>query len=233
MLVVGSAFKGQSALLQAAGLQGCGIRWVLGPKRDGWRSRGRLHDHGRFRSLRASKAAASDGSLVPKGTTVAAEKSLMKSSLAHYSIVAWHTPCQCFAYLCCLPVMVPCCRVRASKAAASDGSLVPRGTTGAAEGGYITVDEAEIRAEGVESALISVQRIVNLLAFNATKGITPALQARVNDVTDRPAWKPVPFRAWDKSATPWETSFTSFYLSQSSWLYWKRLSSVSGGIACV
>ena len=68
------------------------------------------------------------------------------------------------------------CRVRASKAAASDGSLVPRGTTGASEGGFITVDEAEIRAEGVESALISVQRIVNLLAFNATKGITPALQ---------------------------------------------------------
>ena len=68
--------------------------------------------------------------------------------------------------------------MRASKAAASDGSLVPRGTAGAAEGGYITVDEAEIRAEGVESALISVQRIVNLLAFNATKGITPALQVR-------------------------------------------------------
>ncbi|KAK9844880.1 hypothetical protein WJX74_008085 [Apatococcus lobatus] len=67
-------------------------------------------------------------------------------------------------------------RVRASKAAASDGSLVPRGTSGAAEGGYITVDEAEIRAEGVESALIAVQRIVNLLAFNAMKGITPALQ---------------------------------------------------------
>ena len=38
------------------------------------------------------------------------------------------------------------------------------------------MDEAEIRAEGVESALIAIQRIVNLLAFNAAKGITPALQ---------------------------------------------------------
>lgn len=68
------------------------------------------------------------------------------------------------------------CRVRGAKTAAADGSLVPKGTSGAAEGGFLTVDEAEIRAEGVESALIAIQRIVNLLAFNAAKGITHALQ---------------------------------------------------------
>lgn len=111
--------------------------------------------------MRASKAAASNGSLVPRGTTGIAV---------------------CQYLLSLLNGMALCCRVRASKAAASDGSLVPRGTTGAAEGGYITVDEAEIRAEGVESALISVQRIVNLLAFNATKGITPALQVCFSSV---------------------------------------------------
>lgn len=36
----------------------------------------------------------------------------------------------------------------------------------------------DVRAEGVEATLISVQRNVNLLAFNATNGITLALQVR-------------------------------------------------------
>ena len=77
-----------------------------------------------------------------------------------------------------------CCRAKASVSAAADGQLAAKSNNPFAAAGADTasstphqaaqaaIDEGDIEAEGIESALVSLERVTALLTLNATQGIS-------------------------------------------------------------
>ena len=84
------------------------------------------------------------------------------------------------------------CRAKASTNAAADGQLAAKSNNPFAAAGTDTggttpdqaaqaaaMDEGDIEAEGIESALVSLERVTALLTINATQGISPGMKVTV------------------------------------------------------
>lgn len=80
-----------------------------------------------------------------------------------------------------------CCRAKAGMSAAAEGKLAsagnnpfsggsPAGPTPTPSTSQGAVDEGDIEAEGVESALISLERVTAVLTLNAQQGISPGMK---------------------------------------------------------
>ena len=81
------------------------------------------------------------------------------------------------------------CRAKASMNAAADGQLAAKSNNPFAASGTDTagttpdqasqaaaMDEGDIEAEGIESALVSLERVTALLTINAAQGISPGMK---------------------------------------------------------
>ena len=80
------------------------------------------------------------------------------------------------------------CRAKAGMNAAADGKLAAKsnnpfsapGTDSAgsapAEASQGAVDEGDIEAEGIESALVSLERVTAMLTLNCIQGVSPGMK---------------------------------------------------------
>ena len=80
------------------------------------------------------------------------------------------------------------CRAKAGMNAAADGKLAAKsnnpfsapGTDSAgsapAEAAQGAIDEGDIEAEGIESALVSLERVTALLTINCIQGVSPGMK---------------------------------------------------------
>jgi len=88
----------------------------------------------------------------------------------------------------CPSLSVCGCRAKAGMNAAADGKLAAKsnnpfsapGTDNAgsapAEASQGAVDEADIEAEGIESALVSLERVTAMLTLNCIQGVSPGMK---------------------------------------------------------
>jgi hypothetical protein len=88
----------------------------------------------------------------------------------------------------CPSLSVSGCRAKAGMNAAADGKLAAKsnnpfsapGTDNAgsapAEASQGAVDEADIEAEGIESALVSLERVTAMLTLNCIQGVSPGMK---------------------------------------------------------